>query len=72
MTSKKLERLYKEIDWEEVSAKNPEYIDIQGVKVPYVVFENEDDVTTGRGAALGVRLEAALQRLWTLNEKYHP
>ncbi len=72
MTSKKLERLYKEIDWEEVSAENPEYIDIQGVKVPYVVFENEDDVTTGRGAALGVRLEEALQRLWTLNEKYHP
>ncbi|MBN2502101.1 MAG: hypothetical protein JXB38_15060 [Anaerolineales bacterium] len=69
MTSKKLERLYKEIDWEEVSAENPEYINIQGVKVPYVVFENEDDVTTGRGDALGNRLEAALQHLWTLSEK---
>ena len=72
MTSKKLERLYKEIDWEEVSAENPEYINIQDVKVPYVVFENEDDVTTGRGAALGERLETVLQRLWTLNEKYRP
>jgi hypothetical protein len=42
------------------------------VKVPYVVFENEDDVTTGRGEALGERLETALQRLWALNEKYNP
>ncbi len=62
----KLERLYKENDWAQVSAANPEFITIQGQRVPYVVFENEDDVTTGRGKALGSRLEKTLKRLWQL------
>ena len=52
------------MDWEEVSAGDGEYLTIQGVRVPYAVFENEDDVTTGRGAALGQRLEETLERLW--------
>ena len=62
----KLEHLYGESDWEKVSAANPEFTTIRGWQVPYVVFENEDDVTTGRGEALGQRLEEALGRLWTL------
>jgi hypothetical protein len=62
----KLERLYQESDWGEVSAANPEFITIQGQAVPYVIFENEDDVTTGRGEALGQRLEETLERLWRL------
>jgi hypothetical protein len=36
------------------------------VKVPYVVFENEDDVTTARGPELGQRLEETLGRLWRI------
>lgn len=64
----KLERLYKETDWPEVSAADPHYLMIQGVQVPYVVFDNTDDVTTGRGEALGRRLEQVLQKLWAL---YH-
>ena len=72
LSAQKLERLYKEIDWEEVSAEHAEYITIQDVQVPYVVFENEDDVTTRRSEALGERLEAALERLWALNLKYQP
>lgn len=62
----KMEILYKEIDWEEVSAADPLFITIQGIQVPYVVFENEDDVTTERGDALGKRLEKTLSRLWNL------
>lgn len=62
----KMERLYREVDWEEVSAADPDYLSIQGFKVPYVVFENEDDVTTARGPALGERLEDALGCLWEL------
>lgn len=60
----KLEKMYKESDWEEISAEDPAYLTIQGQKVPYAVFENEDDVTTERGAALGERLEQTLQTLW--------
>ncbi len=62
----KMERLYQESDWEQISAANGEFITIQGQRVPYVVFENEDDVTTERGAALGERLETTLGRLWKL------
>jgi hypothetical protein len=67
----KLEQLYKESDWEQVSATDPEFIAIQDQRVPYVVFENEDDVTTGRGEALGNRLEETLARLWQLYQGSH-
>ena len=62
----KLETLYKESDWAELSAQDPHYLEIQGQKVPYVVFENEDDVTTGRGPELGERLEKTLGKLWEI------
>ncbi|MDO9302986.1 MAG: hypothetical protein Q7T89_16480 [Anaerolineales bacterium] len=65
----KLERLYKEIDWNEVSKEDPQYLTIQGIRVPYVVFDNADDVTTQRGVALGERLEQTLKRLWALYNK---
>jgi hypothetical protein len=60
----KLERLYKETDWHEISAGDPAYLHIQGLKVPYVVFDNSDDVTTGRGDALGERLQQVTATLW--------
>jgi len=60
----KLERLYGEVDWHDLAKDDPAYLTIQGVKVPYVIFENEDDVTTARGDALGDRLQARLQTLW--------
>jgi hypothetical protein len=66
LPDEKLERLYKESDWAQISAADPEFIGIQGQRVPYVVFENEDDVTTARGEALGERLEETLGRLWSL------
>ncbi len=65
----KLERLYKEIDWREISGEDPEYLNIQNTRVPYVNFDNSDDVTTARGDALGRRLEQTLNRLWMLYNK---
>ena len=64
LPDKKLEKMYKEVDWHELAKDDSAYIEIQGIKVPYVIFENEDDVTTARGDALGERLEARLQTLW--------
>jgi hypothetical protein len=66
LPDEKMEKLYKEVDWEEISSKSNEFIAINGINVPYVVFENEDDVTTGRGDALGARLENTLNRLWEI------
>ncbi len=66
LPDEKLERLYREDDWGTFSAADPQFVMVKGVPVPYVVFENEDDVTTARGPALGERLEQALGRLWEL------
>jgi hypothetical protein len=66
LTDEKLESLYRHVDWEEITAAGPNTIEIQGVQVPYAVFENEDDVTTARGQALSERLEETLGRLWDL------
>ena len=60
----KLERLYREVDWQDVSASDAHRLSIAGKNVPYVVFDNHDDVTTPRGEALGARLEECLTRLW--------
>ena len=65
LSDEKMERLYQASDWQELTGgKTHGTLPIQGVDVPYVVFENEDDVTTPGGAALGQRLEENLQALW--------
>lgn len=64
LSDDKLEKLYRETDWEAVSAKDPRHLEIGAFRVPYAVMENEDDVTTGRGPALGARLEETLKKLW--------
>ena len=53
----KLERLYKRVDWQRLASADREYVTVRGQHVPYAVFDNADDVTTGRGGALGERLE---------------
>jgi hypothetical protein len=62
----KLERLYKDVDWDEVSQNDSEYLDIQGFQVPYAIFDNSDDVTTQKGNVLGERLEQVLSKLWNI------
>ncbi|MGA2505492.1 MAG: hypothetical protein ABSG01_15530 [Anaerolineales bacterium] len=62
----KLERLYKETDWAELTRDDPHYLSVNGIRVPYAVFDNSDDVTTRRGDALGSRLEEVFSALWTL------
>ena len=67
LSDDKLERLYRDSDWAEVSGGQAEgRLAIAGQQVPFVVFENADDVTTPGGAPLGQRLEERLGRLWKL------
>ena len=66
LSDKKMESLYKDSDWEEVQAAHPETIEIQGLPIPYIVFENEDDVTSQGGEALSQRLQDKLSRLFEL------
>ncbi len=71
LPDEKLMRLYKDVDWEEVRGTDADFLTIRGEKVPYVVFENADDVTTARGDALGERLEARLKKLWNVYQGFH-
>lgn len=63
----KLERLYGESDWSELSSADPDYLHLKGTRVPYKIFKNMDDVTTKGGEALADRLRRCLGELW---EKY--
>jgi hypothetical protein len=72
LTDEKMEQLYKELDWAELSqGKLDGSLDIQGYTVPFVVFENEDDLTTPAGEPLGARLEERLNLLWQAYQKLH-
>ena len=69
LPDEKLKRLYKEDDFEKFSSTNPEFVTVNEVKVPYAVFENEDDVTTDTPSLLAERLEEVLQKLWALKNE---
>jgi len=69
LSDEKLERLYRYTDWHEIIKDKPDYLEIRGYKVPYVVFDNSDDLTTNPGAALGERLEMVLVKLWKNYQK---
>lgn len=60
----KMERLYKESDWEFFSGKDSKYLLPEKEKVPYTVFPNHDDVTTPGGEPLKIRLTDQLNNLW--------
>jgi len=64
LPDEKLERLYRECDFMEMAHAPAGKIQIREFAVPYAIFENSDDVTTGMGAALGERLQESLQALW--------
>ncbi len=65
----KLERLYKEVDWEEFSKKSPTHIEVKGINVPYVVFQNEPEVTD-KLEELGKALEDVFGRLWKIEMSF--
>jgi hypothetical protein len=69
LPDEKLTRLYRDDDWGSISARDPEFITINTLRVPYVVFENEDDVTTDKPQLLAARLEDRLARLWELRRR---
>ncbi len=67
LSDEKMERLYRDSDWEELTGgATSGRLAIQGAAVPFVVFENADDVTTPGGEPLGQRLEERLGQLWAL------
>ena len=65
LSDSKMESLYRYSDWKELTDDQPDQILIKGVPVPYVIFNNEDDVTSQGGDILSNRLQERLSGLFT-------
>jgi hypothetical protein len=66
LSDEKMRNLYGEDDWDAFSGGPESYLSVRDRKVPQVVLDNQDDVTTAQGEQLGIRLEARLNALWDL------
>jgi hypothetical protein len=66
LSDEKMERLYRDDDWEDVAPSGSGFLPVGSTAVPYAVFKNEDDVTTGKPDLLAARLESVLGVLWEL------
>lgn len=63
LPDEKMEFYYRTDDWEQIVAKNPNYIEVRGHHVPYAVFENMPERTLNPGL-IGEELERATGNLW--------
>ena len=68
LPDEKVERLYKEIDWETFKGDDPEFIHFGDHKVPYVVLNNMPEVTI-YPEKLGPALEELFTKLWEIKNK---
>jgi hypothetical protein len=66
LSSEKLERLYRHDDWDAFTDGDPAYLNVRDHRVPYVILENEDDVTTPAEEPLFQRMQDCFTRLWEL------
>lgn len=69
LTDEKMERLYRDDDWSAMAPDDSGRLSLRGHNIPYVVFPNDDDVTTSNPERLAARLESVLGMLWELYQK---
>jgi hypothetical protein len=67
LPDEKMDFYYKTNDWEKLAAKDPDYIEVKGFKIPYGVFENEPEKTLDP-VLIGKELERATQKIWNLRK----
>lgn len=68
LPDEKMDFYYKTNDWDELAARDPNFITIRGHKVPYGVFSNEPEKTHDP-KLLSAELEQALNAAWS---RYQP
>ncbi len=68
LTDEKMERLYREDDFAALAPGDSGMVTIHDQRVPYVIFPNEDDVTTDKPEQLAERLASVLEELWLLSQ----
>ena len=67
LPDEKMDFYYKTNDWEKLEAKDPDYIEVKGHKVPYAVFENMPEKTLDPGLIAG-ELSRVTKKLWSLKK----
>lgn len=67
LPDEKMEFYYKTNDWEKLEAKDPQFIEVKGFKVPYMVFENMPEKTHDP-KLIGEELERATAKLWSIKK----
>ncbi len=63
LPDEKMDFYYKTNDWDKIEAKNPNFIEVNGVKVPYAVFENMPEKTLDT-KLIAEELEKVAKKLW--------
>ncbi len=66
LPEEKMRKLYGEDDWGPLVSAESGFLNVNGQGLPYAVFENEQDITTAGGEALGSALQGCLDTLWQL------
>ncbi|MEA2077672.1 MAG: hypothetical protein U9O95_06600 [Candidatus Marinimicrobia bacterium] len=68
LPDEKVERLYKEVDWETFKGDDPDFIYFDDHKIPYVVLNNMPEVTI-YPEKLGPVLDTCFNTLWDIKNK---
>jgi predicted kinase len=64
LPDEKMEFYYKTNDWEQIEAKDPQFITVRGIKIPYAAFENMPEKTHDP-KLIGEELKRVTARLWS-------
>jgi hypothetical protein len=67
LPDEKMDFYYKTNDWEKLAAKDPNFIEVKGHKIPYAVFENMPEKTHDP-KLIGEELERATAKLWKIKK----
>jgi len=67
LPDEKMDFYYKTNDWDALEAKDPNYIEVKGIKVPYAVFENMPEKTLDP-KLIGEELERVTKKLWAIKK----
>jgi hypothetical protein len=68
LPDEKMEAYYKTNDWEKLESKDPRFIEVNGHRLPYAVFENMPEKTLDP-TMIGEELGRATARLWEIYNK---
>ncbi|MBF8296574.1 MAG: hypothetical protein HW389_3119 [Bacteroidetes bacterium] len=68
LPDEKMEFYYKSNDWDKLEAKDSNFIEVKGFKIPYAVFENEPEKTLDP-KLIGDELERVAKKLWSMKSR---